>query len=231
MDSREVILRVKGVSKSFGGSKVLDDVGIDVGRNQIVGIVGENGAGKSTLFNIISGIIRPDSGRIELHGKEIRPADYHEASLLGISRVFQEQALIPNIPVFENLLLSHEALFTRAGQLLDRGRMIKTAERIVAAAGIDINVRRRTSDYDFSKRQSIEIGSYCSTSRPRRCSGRRRRRSSGSSCACASTARLCSSRTGCPRSWRSATSSTCSRTVAWWPRSIRTRPTSRICTA
>jgi ribose transport system ATP-binding protein len=161
MDSREVILRVKGVSKSFGGSKVLDDVGIDVGRNQIVGIVGENGAGKSTLFNIISGIIRPDSGRIELHGKEIRPADYHEASLLGISRVFQEQALIPNIPVFENLLLSHEALFTRAGQLLDRGRMIKTAERIVAAAGIDINVRRRTSDYDFSKRQSIEIARAC----------------------------------------------------------------------
>jgi ribose transport system ATP-binding protein len=155
------ILRVREVSKSFGGSRVLDSVSLDIGKNQIVGIVGENGAGKSTLFNIISGILPPDAGRIELYGEPIAPTSYREACRLGISRVFQEQALIPNIRVYENLLLSHEGLFARGGQLLDSERMIKTAEAIVAAAGLEIDVRRLTSDYGFSKRQLIEIARAC----------------------------------------------------------------------
>ena len=67
------ILRVEGLCKSFGEAVVLDDVSFSVASNSIVGIVGENGAGKSTLFNIISGIVRPDRGRIEYRGKEIHP--------------------------------------------------------------------------------------------------------------------------------------------------------------
>ena len=59
------ILRIDGLSKSFGGTVILDNVGFSVPANSIVGIVGENGAGKSTLFNVISGIVRPDRGRIE----------------------------------------------------------------------------------------------------------------------------------------------------------------------
>lgn len=161
MVDSQAILEVQGISKSFGGPPVLEDVSLQVGVNQIVGIVGENGAGKSTLFNIISGILKADRGRIILRGKEIRPANYREATLLGISRVFQEQALIPNIAVYENLLLAHEGLFTRWGQWVDRRRMIETAERIVAAIGLDIDVRRRTGDFDFSKRQSIEIARAC----------------------------------------------------------------------
>ena len=107
------ILKVEELSKSFGEALVLNNVSFSVANNSIVGIVGENGAGKSTLFNMISGIMRPDRGRIEYRGKEIHPANYKEANLLGISRVFQEQALIPNIAVYENILLSHEAYFAR----------------------------------------------------------------------------------------------------------------------
>jgi ribose transport system ATP-binding protein len=155
------ILRLERLSKKFGDTVVLDDVGFSVARNSVVGIVGENGAGKSTLFNIISGIVRPDHGRIEYEGNEIRPVNYREANLLGISRVFQEQALIPNIAVYENILLSHEGKFTWLGQLLDRRRMIEVAQRIVDSVKLDIDVRRRTGDYDFSKRQSIEIARAC----------------------------------------------------------------------
>jgi ribose transport system ATP-binding protein len=155
------ILRIEGLSKKFGESVVLDDVSFTVASNSIVGIVGENGAGKSTLFNILSGIVRPDRGRVEFHGKEISPANYKEANLLGISRVFQEQALIPNIAVYENILLSHEAHFARCGQILNKRRMIEVAQRIADAMKLDIDVRRRTSDYDFSKRQSIEIARAC----------------------------------------------------------------------
>jgi ribose transport system ATP-binding protein len=154
------ILRLERLSKKFGDTVVLDNVGLSVARNTVVGIVGENGAGKSTLFNIISGIVQPDRGRIEYQGNEIRPMNYREANLLGISRVFQEQALIPNITVYENILLSHEDKFTWFG-LLDRRRMIEVAQRIVDSMKLDIDVRRRTGDYDFSKRQSIEIARAC----------------------------------------------------------------------
>jgi ribose transport system ATP-binding protein len=155
------LLKVNGLSKSFGETLVLDNVSFAVASNSIVGIVGENGAGKSTLFNIISGIVRPDKGRIEFRGKEIKLANYREANVLGISRVFQEQALIPNVAVYENILLSHEARFSRLGQLLDKRCMIKAAQRITDGMKLDIDVRRQTSDYDFSKRQSIEIARAC----------------------------------------------------------------------
>jgi ribose transport system ATP-binding protein len=155
------LLKVDGLSKSFGETLVLNDVSFAVASNSIVGIVGENGAGKSTLFNIISGIVRPDRGRIEFRGEEVKPANYREANLLGISRVFQEQALIPNIAVYENILLSHEARFSRLGQLLDKQRMIRAAQRIADGMKLDIDVTRQTSDYDFSKRQSIEIARAC----------------------------------------------------------------------
>jgi ribose transport system ATP-binding protein len=155
------ILRLERLSKKFGDAVVLDNVSFSVPRNSVIGIVGENGAGKSTLFNIISGIVHPNHGRIEYQGEEIRPANYREANLLGISRVFQEQALIPNIAVYENILLSHEGKFTRFGQFLDRRRMIEVAQRIVDSMKLDVDVRRRTGDYDFSKRQSIEIARAC----------------------------------------------------------------------
>jgi ribose transport system ATP-binding protein len=155
------LLKVDGLSKTFGETLVLDNISFTVATNSIVGIVGENGAGKSTLFNIISGIIRPDRGRIEFRGKEIKPANYREANILGISRVFQEQALIPNIAVYENILLSHEARFSQFGQLLKKRRMIKAAQHIADGMKLDIDVRRQTSDYDFSKRQSIEIARAC----------------------------------------------------------------------
>jgi ribose transport system ATP-binding protein len=157
----KAILKIENVSKSYAGVRTLDSVSLSAARNQIVGIVGENGAGKTTLFNVISGIIPADSGHVELNGQDIHPANYREASLLGISRVFQEQALIPNIAVYENLLLAHEDRFVRWGQLVDRRRMIETAQRIVAAVGLDIDVRRVTGDYDFSVRQTIEIARAC----------------------------------------------------------------------
>ncbi|MBX6322210.1 MAG: sugar ABC transporter ATP-binding protein, partial [Rhodospirillaceae bacterium] len=153
----EAVLRVEDVWKSYGGIPVLTGISLEVGRNRIVGIVGENGAGKTTLFNIVSGLVRPDRGRMVLRGRPFAPHDFHHASLHGISRVFQEQALIPNIAVYENLLLSHEGLFTRFGQLLDRRAMIEKARRICEAVGLDVDVTRRTGDYDFSKRQAIEI--------------------------------------------------------------------------
>lgn len=155
------MLRIRGLTKRYGDFLALEAVGFDVQRHSVVGIVGENGAGKSTLFNLLSGIDRPDAGSIEFFGRTIQPRNYREASSLGISRVFQEQALIPNIPVFENVLLSHEQRYARFGQVLDRRRMIATARRILQGFGLDIDVERVTGEYDFSTRQAIEIARAC----------------------------------------------------------------------
>jgi ribose transport system ATP-binding protein len=152
---------VSGLTKRFGTITVLDGVTFDVPRNKVVGLVGENGAGKSTLFNILSGMLAPDGGEMFAVGKRFRPNGYGSACRLGISRVFQEQALVLNIPVYENLLLGQEGRFTRAGFFLDSKAMIAVSEDMIKAAGIDVDVRRVTSEYDFSRRQAIEIVRAC----------------------------------------------------------------------
>jgi len=155
------ILHAHGLSKSFESNRVLSDVDISIRRHQVVGVVGENGAGKSTLLNILSGFVSADAGDIMLHGQSVRPRSYAEATMLGISRVFQEQALIPNIRVYENLLLSHERRFASLGQFLRTEEMIARADQIMRAAGVTLDVTRTTSDYSFSKRQLIEIVRAC----------------------------------------------------------------------
>lgn len=158
-----MVLEARSLSKSFGGLPVLSNVDFSVGRHQVVGMVGENGAGKSTLLNILSGIVRPDpnAGQVFLNGRPVAPRDYAEAAELGISRVFQEQALIPNIKVYENLLLSQEPRFLRWGQVLRSGRMIERAQALLDEAGVAIDVRRTTSDLSFSERQLIEVVRAC----------------------------------------------------------------------
>ncbi|MBX3567916.1 MAG: sugar ABC transporter ATP-binding protein [Rhizobiaceae bacterium] len=150
-----------GLSKRFGATRVLDGVGFSIPEKSVVSFVGENGAGKSTLFNILSGVVEPDAGTMTLGGKPYRPRHYGDAIGVGVSRVFQEQALVRNIPVYENLLLGQDDGFYRAGQFVDRAAMIAAAQRIADEAGIDVDVRRRTGSYDFSRRQSIEIARAC----------------------------------------------------------------------
>src|SRR5208282_3004652 len=109
------LLRVAGLSKSFGPIPVLEDVRFVVPTRSVMGLVGENGAGKSTLFNILTGLMPADAGTVVYRGKPFQPGNYKEAFEAGVSRVFQEQSLVLNVPVYENLVLSQERHFTRFG--------------------------------------------------------------------------------------------------------------------
>ena len=155
------LLRVSGLTKRFGPNIALDSVSFEVRRNEVVGFVGENGAGKSTLLNILSGMLAQDNGEMSLFGKRYQPSGYGAACKSGVSRVFQEQALVLNVPVYENLVLGQESRFVRAGLFLDREGMMAAAERMIEVAGIDVDVRRMTGEYDFSRRQAIEIVRAC----------------------------------------------------------------------
>lgn len=161
--SQANLLEARNLSKAYGPVTVLSDVSFDVPARSVVTLVGENGAGKSTVFNILSGLTRPDRGTITFAGQPFRPDSHRAAVRLGVTRVFQEQSLVHNVPVYENLLIGEEARYARFGQWVDRKAMVRAARRIVETAGLDVDVERRTGDYDFSTRQSIEIARACLT--------------------------------------------------------------------
>jgi len=150
-------LRVTELSKSYPGVQALNGLTLGVDAGEIVGLVGENGAGKSTLLNILSGVERPDGGRISVDGEPVRLSSYNAANAVGIFRVFQEQATIPGLRVYESLFLSHERSFRRRLPGLDRAAMIERSRQAVARFELEVDVRRPIGELDVGVRQSLEI--------------------------------------------------------------------------
>ena len=103
------ILACKNVSKSYGGAKALEDVNIDVGEKQVLGLIGPNGAGKSTLVDIISGFTRADSGSVTFMGKEITRMTPHDISNKGLARTFQLCKNFNFMTVWENILVGSKS--------------------------------------------------------------------------------------------------------------------------
>jgi len=101
-------LRVIGVSKSFGATRALRNVNLEIAAGEVHALIGENGAGKSTLMKILSGACRPDEGRIELEGQPFVPDHPLHARQCGISMIYQELNLAPHLSVEENILLGEE---------------------------------------------------------------------------------------------------------------------------
>src|SRR5580704_752784 len=122
------MLSVEHVSKAFAGVQALDNVSVEIGVNEVVGLVGENGAGKSTLMRILAGVYSPDHGSLKLDGAPVFLRSPREANLNGIGIVFQEQSLLLNLTVGENIYLGQEAEFTRLG-LVNRRRLNAAARR------------------------------------------------------------------------------------------------------
>jgi ribose transport system ATP-binding protein len=160
----ETHLSVRGITKDYPGVRALDAVDVDIRENEVVGLIGENGAGKSTLLNVMSGITRATRGEMLLRGQPFLPTGYHDAMVKGVDRVFQEQALVPNLRVYENMFLSHEKHFRSLGIFLDRRKMAKTAAKELALLGLDIDPTAVTEEFSTSTRQLIEIARACTIS-------------------------------------------------------------------
>ena len=100
------LLETRGLSKTFGGLKAVQNVDLRVDANRIVSVIGPNGAGKTTFFNCLSGIYRPDGGGIWLGEREITGLAPHQVCRLGLSRTFQNIRLFPEMSVLENVLVA-----------------------------------------------------------------------------------------------------------------------------
>src|SRR5438309_945957 len=130
-------LRVLGVTKAFGASNALTDVSFDVERGQVHALVGENGAGKSTLVKIITGILEPDAGQIQLNGQATRFQTPIEARRAGVAAVYQDPKLFPHLDVAENISMGATPI-TALGTI-DRRAADARARGALARLGVDID--------------------------------------------------------------------------------------------
>jgi branched-chain amino acid transport system ATP-binding protein len=103
------ILETKDLGLDIGGATILSGVGLDVRAGELLAVIGPNGAGKTTLFNLISGLLRPTSGRIELAGVDITDLPTFRRTRAGLGRTFQVSNIFPLLPAFENVRLAAEA--------------------------------------------------------------------------------------------------------------------------
>ncbi|MGC8874428.1 MAG: ABC transporter ATP-binding protein [Chloroflexia bacterium] len=137
-------LRVERVTKNFGGLRAISDVSLEVHEGEILGLIGPNGAGKSTLINCISGVYRPNSGRIWLGKRDITGWSPHAVCRAGIARTFQIPRPFPRLTARENVLV---ASFPKASDPLE------ALERVGLRAKADSLAR----DLTFHERRKLEI--------------------------------------------------------------------------
>ena len=149
------ILEVEGISKSFAGNKVLQDVSFNVYPGTVHSLVGENGAGKSTLMNIIGGIYRPNSGTIRLAGNPVSFSDPWQAKQNGISLVHQELSLTPNMKVAQNIFIRREPR-NRLG-MIHWKKLYDQAAALFERIGVEISPTALVGDYSIAMQQIIEI--------------------------------------------------------------------------
>ncbi len=153
------MLEVKSLSKSFDGFKAVNNANLDVQKGEIVAVIGPNGAGKTTLFNLITGILRPDSGTVHFKGENITGLPPYEVCRKRISRSFQIVNIFPRLTVFENVqisILSREKrtwnLFTPSSKLA-----IDETNQILENVGLVGKKDRTTALLSHGDRKVLEI--------------------------------------------------------------------------
>jgi ribose transport system ATP-binding protein len=152
---RNPFLRLEGVTKRYGGVTALADVNFECSLGTIHAVVGENGAGKSSLMKVIAGVVRPDEGRIYVDNTPVRFASPSDATQYGISCIFQELSLLPDLSVSDNISIINPP--KRFG-LIDRPRQSKRAREILHEIGCaDIHPSDRAKDLPLSRQQMVEI--------------------------------------------------------------------------
>jgi len=145
---------MRRIDKSFPGVHALKNVSMKLHRGEVLGLVGENGAGKSTLIKVLGGAHLPDAGRILIEGRPVQIPSPTAAQQAGVSIIYQEFNLIPELTVRENIFLGREK--TRMGFVRAAEEHRKTV-RLFRKIGINIDVNARCSELTVAQQQTVEI--------------------------------------------------------------------------
>ena len=144
------ILDVRNISRRFGGLQALSDVTFSVPKGQIVGLIGPNGAGKTTFFSTLVGLIRPDSGTVQLGGADLAGLKPHKVAALGMTKTFQNVALFSESTVLDNVLtaglLRHDVETARRQALLYLDRV-----------GLKAVAHKQAGNLSFPERARVEL--------------------------------------------------------------------------
>ena len=150
----EEMWKFEGLAKSFGPIRAIEDLSCSLEENKIYSLVGGNGAGKSTLVKLVTGVLKPDRGRILKEGRELVIKSPRDARRHGIAAAYQEFSLVPDLPVINNLLLNIEP--TKYG-FIDIDRMIDMATKFMDKLNVDIPLNKLVRELSPSEKQVVEI--------------------------------------------------------------------------
>ncbi len=148
------VLTMRNIDKSFPGVHALKDVSLSVNSGEVHALIGENGAGKSTLMKILSGVYQKDAGEILVDGKPVEIHRPEEATNLGISIIYQELNLMPNLSVAENIFVGRER---RKGPFMDKAATMREAEKYVREVGLNVDVGTLVQNLSIAQRQMVEV--------------------------------------------------------------------------
>lgn len=155
-------LQIKGLTKSFGGLRAVNDVGFSMERDQILGLIGPNGAGKTTLLRLITGILKPDTGSVRFMGKEIVGRKTWDIVNMGIACTFQNMRPFRRLPIIANVMVS--CLSPRA---MKRGEWVKRLEAkamdALEFAGISDMAREKASTLSQGDLKRLEVARAVAT--------------------------------------------------------------------
>lgn len=161
---RGPLLEVKDVGVRFGGVVALDGLTFNVGAGQICALIGPNGAGKTTMFNVVSRLYQPTSGTVTFDGRNLLSLPAHKISSIGISRTFQNLALVPGLTVLDNVAIGshhlHRRGFTSSMLMLRKGsekRTRRQAQDLLDRLDLGHLANRRCSGLPFGTLKRIEI--------------------------------------------------------------------------
>jgi ribose transport system ATP-binding protein len=149
------LVEMSRIAKSFGSTAALKGVSFELQPGFVHALMGENGAGKSTLMKILAGVHQPDSGEIRRNGKVVSFAAPKDALDAGISTVFQELSLLPNMTIAENMFLGREP--TNNFGRVDHAKMNREAKQALAELGLTLNPATLVSELSIAERQFVEI--------------------------------------------------------------------------
>ncbi|HCG55524.1 MULTISPECIES: ATP-binding cassette domain-containing protein [Brevibacterium] len=151
----EPVLQLRGINKRFGAVQALTDINLNIGRGEVVGLVGDNGAGKSTLVKVIAGVHGADEGEILLSGRSQKFGSPKDAQKAGVATVFQDLSLCENLDVVANLFLGHEK--TRRGVLDEVSMEAQSWELLHSLSAKIPSVRVPIAALSGGQRQTVAI--------------------------------------------------------------------------
>lgn len=163
--SGQILLETRGMSKTFGGLKAVDDVSLQLREGIVTTLVGPNGAGKTTLFNLITGHLEPDAGEVLWLGQSIKGMPHWKIAQAGIGRTFQDLKLFDQMTVLENVLTVTErgSWFWQGGGAAARAERLARAEAALAAVGLADHRHTRALDLAYAERKFLSIARILSS--------------------------------------------------------------------